>query len=261
MRVPLSKDLNDILEDWDYDQEGIAARWIQGNDGHPKIQLRVNLGILQMEVKGRPDGKQPEGHRTLLNYYKEMEEEDLESPLILGVEECSELQQEALQFYYRYLAFYALQYLDGVIDDTHHNLELLNLVSQYAQDDELAWQFLQFFPYVRMMNARARAEKIMIEDEYDAAAKIVEEALQDIREFLRDYEELADEEGSQETDILEDLLRRIHAKRPRTKEEQLREELSVAIEAENYEHAATLRDALKKLETTLVPMQEQERKS
>lgn len=259
VREPLSKDLNEILEDWDYDEEGIAARWIQGNDGHPKIQLRVNLGVLQMEVKGRPDGKQPEGHCTLLNYYKKMEEEDLEPALVLGVEACSELQQEALQFYYRYLAFYALQYLDGVIDDTHHNLELLDLVSEYAQEDELAWQFLQFFPYVRMMNARARAEKIMLDEDYDAAGKIVQEALEEIREFLRDYEELAEVEGSQEIEILDDLLQRIRAKRPRSKEEQLREELSVAIKTENYEHAASLRDALKKLETKLVTMQEQER--
>ena len=248
----MSKDLNDILKDWEFDESGVAARWIDGNDGHPKIQLRVNLGVLQMEVKGRPDGRHPEGHRTLLDYYKDLEDAGGEEELLLGVEECSELQQEALQFYYRYLAFYALHYLDGVIDDTHHNLELLGLVSEYALDDDLAWQFLQFFPYVRMMNARARAEKVMLEEEYEAASKIVEEALADIRDFVSDFESQAEGEGSQEVEILEELLQRIRGHMPRSKEDVLREELSVAIEKENYERAATLRDALKKLDHELV---------
>ncbi len=134
----MSKDLNDILKDWDHESAGISARWIQGNDGHPKVQLRVNLGVLQMEVKGRPDGQQPEGHRSLLDFYQEKQPSEESGRLVLGVEDCAELQQEALQFYYRYLAFYALQYLDGVVYDTYHNLALIDLVSAYAADDDLA---------------------------------------------------------------------------------------------------------------------------
>lgn len=257
----MSKDLNDILDGWDFDQSGIAARWIQGNEGHPKIQLRVNLGVLQMEVKGRPDGRQPEGHRTLLDFYKEKEDEGLESDLFLGPAECSELQQEALQFYYRYLAFYALEYLDGVIDDTHHNLDLLSFVSQYAKDDDLAWQFLQFFPYVRMMNARARAEKMIQQKQYDAASRIATEALKDIRKFADNYDDQIVQESGQEIEILEELLQRIRDKKPRSREEQLQEDLCIAIQTENYEQAASLRDTLKSLDVELLPIQQKKGKA
>lgn len=244
----MSKDLGRILKDWEYDAGGIAARWIQGDDGHPKVQLRVSLGVLQMEVKGRPDGMQPEGCSSLLEYYQKLEDQQEDAnPLELGAEACADLQQEALQYYYRYLAFYALNYLDGVIEDTGHNLDLLDLVSQYATEDDLAWQFLQFFPYVRMMNARARAEKLMKQGDYDTALRAVEDAMDDIDVFSSEYGEDSSVDATQEQGILDDLRRRIDARRPKSEEERLREELDGAIRGEDYEKAAHLRDALKKL--------------
>lgn len=244
----MSNDLGQILNDWDFDANGIAARWIQGDDGHPKVQLRVNLGVLQMEVKGRPDGNQPEGCSSLLEYYQHLEDQQDESqPLELGAEECTELQQEALQYYYRYLAFYALGYLDGVIEDTTHNLDLLDLVSQYATDDDLAWQFLQFFPYVRMMNARARAEKVMKQDDVEMALRTIEDAIADIDAFSLEYCDDSTVDARQERGILDDLRRRIDSRRPKTEEERLRDELHEAIRSENYEQAAQVRDAMQKL--------------
>jgi len=43
------------------------VRTLKGKDGMPKIQLRVDLGLLQMNAEGRPDGKKPFGHESLLN--------------------------------------------------------------------------------------------------------------------------------------------------------------------------------------------------
>ena len=247
-RFFLSKDLGQILNDWEFDANGIAARWIQGDDGHPKVQLRVNLGVLQMEAKGRPDGHQPEGCSSLLEYYLHLEEQQDEAqPLELGPEACAELQQEALQFYYRYLAFYALGYLDGVIEDTSHNLDLLDLVSQYATDDDLAWQFLQFFPYVRMMNARARAEKLIKHEDVEMALRTIEDAIADIDAFGLEYSDDSSVDASQERAILDDLRRRIASRKPKSEEERLRDELRDAIRSEDYEHAAEVRDALQKL--------------
>ena len=245
------QDIGKILDGWDHDESSIRARWITGIDGHPKIQLRVDLGVLQMEVKGRPDGAQPKGEASLLDYYREQESraEEEQGDLCLDAAACSELQREALQYYYRYLAFYALRYLDGVIEDTAHNLELLDLVARYAEDDDLAWQFLQFFPYVRMMNARARAERLTEKEDFDRAAEILEEALEDVEAFCEEHGE-EDGTGAQEIAILKDMLEQIAARRPRTPEELLQEELSLAIATENYEQAAVLRDRLQALTST-----------
>ena len=55
------KDLSRLLREWDYDSNKLNVRRIIGEDGREKIQLRVDLGVLQMEVAGRPDGKRPFG--------------------------------------------------------------------------------------------------------------------------------------------------------------------------------------------------------
>ena len=50
-----------------------------------------------------------------------------------------------------------------------------------------------------------------------------------------------------ELDTLRDLLGQIERRRPRSEAETLREELARAVELENYEKAAFLRDQLKSL--------------
>ena len=52
----MSKDLGPILGDWPHEPGQITVRKIRGTDGRVKIQLRVDLGLLQMEADGRPDG-------------------------------------------------------------------------------------------------------------------------------------------------------------------------------------------------------------
>jgi hypothetical protein len=65
-----SKDINHVLKGWDYEPGTINVRKINGTDGQPKIQMRLDLGLLQMEVVGRPDGVRPYGHESLLEYFE-----------------------------------------------------------------------------------------------------------------------------------------------------------------------------------------------
>lgn len=244
----MKKDLRSLLDDWPFKPDQVNARWIEGSDGKPKIQLRLDLGVLQMEITGRPDGQNPHGFPSLVDYYHSLEQEVLyDIPnLHFGPAECAALQQEAVQYYYRYLAFAALNFHEGVARDTEHNLELFDLVDQYADDDHIAWQFLQFFPYVAMMNARARAELCMGEGRYDEAMELVKETLEDIRHFAA-VQEFDDEDSDDlyEIEVLLDLMARIEERRPKNKEELLRERMKKAILKENYEEAAKLRDQLK----------------
>lgn len=246
----MSKDISSVVGGWNYDPGRVNARWITGVDGMPKVQLRLDLGVLQMEMDGRPDGTMPRGNTSLLEYYLSLEDKlSFDHPALrLNDEACAELQQEAVQYYYRYLAFAALGHLDGVVDDTRHNLEIFHLVARHAIDEEMAWQFLQFYAYVRMMNARANAEKALESKNFDKAIREIEEAMSDIEAFLDEYEEI-DEEGylCEELDILAEILDTLRNRKPRTREDELRENLQTAIANENYEQAAILRDALKKI--------------
>lgn len=242
----MSHDISGLLKDWDYDPAHVSARWIQGHDGRPKVQLRMDLGLFQMEVAGRPDGTLPHGCASLLDYYLGQEQSAPED-WKLDAAACNELQQEAMQYYYRYLAFYALHHLEGVIEDAAHNLSLIDLVSEYAENDDLAWQFLQFFPYVRIMHARASSEKAVQLKQFDAAVKILEDAMEDIREFWGEFSESESATQHHELDLLNQLLQQVKGRRPKSRQDTLHEELDLAIQLENYEKAAFLRDELKRL--------------
>ena len=54
-----SKDIVPLLKGWDYEPGTINVRKISGIDGAPKLQMRLDLGLLQMEMTGRPDGVRP----------------------------------------------------------------------------------------------------------------------------------------------------------------------------------------------------------
>src|SRR5262245_37546884 len=64
-----SKDIGPLLKGWDYEPGTINVRKINGADGSPKLQMRLDLGLLQMELTGRPDGAKPHGHDSLLEYF------------------------------------------------------------------------------------------------------------------------------------------------------------------------------------------------
>ena len=246
----MNLDISGIIKGWDYDPSGVTARWIVGKDGKPKIQLRLDLGLFQMEVEGRPDGTQPRGFPSLLEYYLQAAKvaEEQKKPLALDAESCAELQQEAMQYYYRYLSFHSLRFYDGVVRDTEPNLTLFDFVSKHADDDDLVWQFVQFYPYVRMMNARARAEKAMGGKHYEEAVAALQKALDDIQAFWKEYGEDETDAANQEVELLTDLLHQVQKKKPKTTADKLRDELAHAIAVENYEHAAEIRDKLSKLD-------------
>lgn len=245
-------DISGILKGWDYDPTSVSARWVKGADGRLKVQLRLDLGLFQMEAEGRPDGSRPRGYRSLLDYYRSIEKTSPEVHNALKLDEaaCAELQQEAMQYYYRYLSFYALHHFEGVVNDTEHNLGLVDLVSRHVKDEDVAWQFLQFYPYIRMMNARARAEKAVAEKQHEEAVKSLQQALDDIQSFWEEYGDTDMGSGRQEIELLTDMLKQVRTRKPRSMADKLRDQLQQAIASEDYEKAAVLRDKLNTLGRT-----------
>src|SRR5438874_7795027 len=97
-------DISHLLEQWEYQPGQVVVRRFKGRDGVEKIQLRVDLGLLQMNAEGRPDGKRPFGHESLLEHYQSQLEKhraahngDDEGFKMRG-EDCSKLQQESIQY-------------------------------------------------------------------------------------------------------------------------------------------------------------------
>ena len=246
----MSLDLNQILGDWPHEPGQIKVRRVAGLDGRDKVQLRIDLGVIQMEVTGRPDGTRPRGAESLLTFHQAEAEraENDGGTYHLSAEDCGELQQEGIQYYHRYLALYQLKDYKAVIRDTQRNLDLFTFVAAHVEKEELAMAFQQFRPYVLMMNTRARAALEVDNDNYGAAIKFIEKGREAISDFYQSVGNPDAANESAELSFLNDLLEEVRAKRPLTKLEKLRQELETAIASEAYERAATLRDAIRALE-------------
>src|SRR2546430_11745520 len=155
----MSLDWNTILKDWPHETGTIKVRKIIGLDGREKLQLRIDLGVLQMEMTGRPDGQRPHNCESLLAYHQsravraDEQAEDYE----LSPEQCTELQQEGIQYYHRYLSLFQINDFAGVVRDTQRNLDLFDLVTEHTDREELSWSLQQFRPYVLMMHTPAKA--------------------------------------------------------------------------------------------------------
>ena len=241
----MNLDLNTLLEGWPHEPGQIRVRKIKGDDGREKIQLRIDLGLIQMETVGRPDGLRPHGSESLLHWHCKRARRALtaERPFSLSADECGELQQEAIQYYHRYVALFELGDFENVVLDTERNLDLFSFVAKYAEREEFAWSLEQFRPYVLMMRTRAKASLNLERNEIPAAIKEIELGRNQILKVLKDRPDPTD--TSAETEFLAEWLEELQSKRPLSKLEVMQREMEQAIASEAYERAAQLRDAIR----------------
>jgi hypothetical protein len=242
----MSLDLNDLLRDWPHEPGMIKVRKILGSDGKEKIQLRIDLGLIQMETHGRPDGQEPHDCESLLEYHqaRARRAEKKNEPYTLNAEEVGDLQQEGIQYYHRYISFFQLSDYQGVIRDTQRNLDMFEFVAKHAEKEEMAQSVEQFTPYVLMMNTRARASIELEREEFAVAVRKIEEGMERIRAFYERAENPEAGANSAELGFLGEWLEEVRAKQPLTKLEKMQREMDKAIANEAYERAAELRDMI-----------------
>ena len=240
-----------LLREWPYEPGVVQAREATGSNGEPRIQLRVDLGILQMELSGRPDGLHPMGCESLLDHFERLavraEREGKPEAFRLTPEDCVRLQQEGVQYYHRYLACFQLQRFAEVARDTERNLRLFDFVEKHASKGELGIMFQQFRPYVLMMRTRARAMLALQKEDYGEVIRLIEEGIREIRDFVTERFPPEALDHCNEIGFLQKWLDEVKKERPLTPREKLQRQLHEAVEAEDYEKAARLRDALKEI--------------
>jgi len=246
-------DISKLLESWEYQPGQVVVRRFKAKDGKEKIQLRVDLGVLQMNAEGRPDGKRPFGYNSLFEHhqarlYKHLAAHNGSAEgFKLKAEECSKLQLEVLQYHHRYICLLQLEDYAGVIRDAERNLAVFDFVEKHAESEELVWALRQFQPQLLMILCRARGAQALKADDYELALRLIEEGLEQIRTFYRESggHEAADQSG--EVTSLREWLEEIRAKRPLSPRERLEQALHEAVKCEDYERAAQVRDQLKNL--------------
>ncbi|MBM3458337.1 MAG: hypothetical protein FJX77_07375 [Armatimonadetes bacterium] len=247
-------DIAHILADWPYDDDlSLQVRRIEGRGGVTRIQIRIDLGMLQMNLTGRPDGTRPFGAESLLEHYRADAEryrnihgwyEGYE----LDSEACAALRQESLQYYHRRISLMALQEYSRAAGDADHNLEILDLLKAFARHREDWLVSEQYRPFILGHRVQALALRHLSREDVRAALLEVEEGLRRIREVYADQDRLEDYDNSSEVQALQDLRRKVEARYQISHRQRLEMMLDEALRREEPDLAAELRAQLRRLE-------------
>lgn len=239
-------DLGPLLRAWPWTPGPLAVRTIEGADERPKIQVRLELGILQMEIDGRPDGLRPEGAESLLAHYAERIAQE-GATVTLDAEACRGLREEAVQYYHRYVALFALRDYRRTVRDTSRNLTVMDLCRDHAEREEDRTVLEQFRPSIATMRTRAEAELAIAEERPKEALAALDRGIEEIGAFLAERMDPEEIEESGELQLLRGMRDTLVPKLPVSQRAELLERLRAALDAENYELAAILRDELRLL--------------
>lgn len=237
-----SRNISDILQEWDYDSQSIRARIVAGQDGEADVlQMRVEMGIIQMAIDGRPDGIRPEGFATYLDYLLQ-EEISQGNEWDLNDEQCMEVDREFMQFYQRRISWLSIKEYQQVVRDADHTLALMDFCKRHSPDDGWTIVHEQYRPFVLFHRTQAAAYHQLNESTPQAAIECINDGLNTIRSIFEshDLEEHFDEDElvSQLRDIRESLRDEYNVGKT------LHEQLADAIASEQYERAAEIRDQL-----------------
>jgi len=277
----MERDITNILEEWPFESGQITVRVIEGADGNTRIQVRLDLGLLQMNTENRPDGLRPHDCDSLLEHFEsKLDQDELDAQLddaqgldhdddeesfiektefdmaneeqsgeqrFLSADDCRSLREEAQQYYHRYIAMLVLEDYEAVVRDTSRNLRVLNLFRDHAINEDDMHAMESHRPYIMMMRARSLASQALKSEENKAAILAIDEGLEALKEYYdaTDHPELFEDSG--EVSMLRDMRDSLVPKLPVSQRAELRQRLEAAIVAENFELAAILRDEIRML--------------
>lgn len=212
--------------------------------------MRIDMGLLQFESTGRPDGERPHDCESLLDYHEQrlaqyrQRRRGSDAGFLLSPDECRALRQEAYLYYQRYLACFVLEEYDAVEQDTARNLRLVDLCHRHAASAEDRRALEPQRGYVFMMNVRAKAHRALQTCDGERALEIVERGIADVGDMIAAMQSDLDANLEAELGILHDLRQEVIGSLPPESPERVRWELETALRQEDYERAAELRDKL-----------------
>jgi hypothetical protein len=249
----MNLDLNGLIEDWYCRQDEVCARLITGVDNEEILQLRVDLGILQMYPDGRPDGQRYHGLPSVCDYF----EHERQFGRDLSEEDWRELHRELQQYNYRRLALSSLAeealherdfergraYLQRTLRDIDRCLTILRKLGE--NDEEWDSPLAILVPTLVFNRARLLTRLRAAENRYDEAIEEAESGIRDLSQALAEAgfepEQRAQNPAVAYLDQMGQRLREQHGITLT-----LQERLDEAVEREDFETAARLRDELRR---------------
>jgi hypothetical protein len=132
---------------------------------------------------------------------------------------------------------------EEVVRDTRRNLECIDFCQSFGSTDQDRFGLDPFRPQVVTMRTRAEAELAVGNDQGNMAVQLINHGLEELEEILP-----ADHfEQSNEVILLRGMRDLLVPKLPSSQRAELEDRLQRALDAENYELAAILRDELRQM--------------
>src|SRR5690606_19892536 len=183
----MAEHLDALLRKWPYDPQTLSVRRIRGGDGREVLQMRVDLGILQLETTGRPDGTRPGGCSTYYDYLLTRAMKQADS-FLLDEEQCREVDREFVQFYHRRICWLRLQDYPRAAADAQHTLALMAFCREHSDDEQWVLSHEQYRPFVLLHRVQAEAlYELEDGDGVDAAVAAIDQGLVEMQEFFDEY--------------------------------------------------------------------------
>ena len=235
--------IDDLLRAWPYEPQTLGVRIIQGVDGRELLQMRIDMGLLQLELQGRPDGTRPEGFDTFHDFLIS-EAIRFGDEFVMDDDQCTEVDREFVQYYHRRICWLRLQDYERAIEDADHTLALMNFCKQHASDEQWVLSHEQYRPFVLFHRTQAAALASLDEGGPEEAIESISQGLDGLRDVFEEYEA---EEHFEDDELVARLLDlRETLRKEYEVGKTLPERLAEAVNAEQYELAARLRDELAK---------------
>lgn len=240
------ENIDALLRDWPYDANSLSVRIVQTDSSRDVLQMRIDMGVLQLELNGRPDGESPKGFET---YYGYLLSEALRfgDEFVMDDDQCNEVDREFVQFYHRRISWLRLQNYENAIRDADHTMALMDFCKKYSPDEQWTLSHEQYRPFVLFHHTQAAALSALDEGGAEHAIQAIAAGLDQLRDVFEEYE--ADEHFEDDELVLRLLDLQETLRKEYDVGKTLHEQLAEAVDSEQYELAAKLRDELAKRHT------------
>jgi hypothetical protein len=236
------RDIDSLLKRWSFQPGEVNARLLKARDGREVLQMRVDMGVLQMETDLRPDGLRPNGAETYYDYLVGEAVREGER-FRLTKEQCAEADREFVQYYHRRLCWLSLREYRRAARDADHSLAFMDFIREHSPDEEWTLSHEQYRPFVLFHRVQAAALAALEDGGPEGAIGELNAGLGRFRDLFARYdaeEQYAEDELVRRLEEMRESVRRRYEV-GRTLDEQLAE----AIRAEDYEQAARIRDRIR----------------
>ena len=214
-----------------------------------KIRVVTQRGTFYLDVDGRPDGADP----VLPKFLERKEQPSTENfrEFILDDFDVQRLSEEAFLYRLRREYFFKVGDYARAIRDVSVGIQIIELITGHADNPELRTFFLQFRPDQEIFKRTAEAKLAIQQKDYSLARQRLELAACFVSEVARLHSEAFPETWlNKRLEQLKDVYYDIgqmwenDLSPLRNSPPSLEQQLEAAIEEEEYERAAELRDII-----------------